>query len=204
MKKLPLCLTAVICVSLLNLACTDEAAECHKLAANNQNSEAIPFCEKACNLNDGEGCFYLGLFYRYSGATQDAARLKRLMNLTDNYSGATQDVAQDVAQKLSAATYYEKACNLNYALGCLELGLLYEVGNGVRQDYQMAKTYHEKACDLNYGTGCFVLARLYERGHVLKNSQTAKGYAKEYYGKACYLGNKYGCDDYQKLDKKGY
>lgn len=28
--------------------------------------------------------------------------------------------------------------------------------------------------------------------------------AKELYGKACDLGNQFGCDDYKKLQQKGY
>lgn len=164
-------------------ACTDEAAECRKLYAADQQSEAIPFCEKACNQNDGEACFFLGLFYS---------------------SGVIQDATQRLKNYLKAKTYLEKACDLNNGYGCILLGELYDNGQGVRQDDQMAKAYYEKACDQNNGSGCFRLARHYERGHVLKNSQTAKGYAKEYYGKACYLGDKNGCEDYQKLDKKGY
>ena len=49
--------------------------------------------------------------------------------------------------------------------------------------------------------GCIGLAVLYENGKgIWQNFSTAK----EYYGKACYLGFQLGCDDYRKLNEKGY
>ena len=105
MKKPLLCLTAVICFSLLNIACNDdESTECRNLFGAQQYSEALPFCEKACNQNSGDGCFFLGFLYYIDQGYQQAK------------------------------TYFEKACNLNVADGCLNIGNYYYNGYGVRQD----------------------------------------------------------------------
>jgi len=44
----------------LNIACTDEAAECRNLYDAEQFSEALTVCEKACNMNNGNGCLTIG------------------------------------------------------------------------------------------------------------------------------------------------
>ena len=87
-------------------------------------------------------------------------------------------------------------------LGCVNLGLLYEDGKGVKQDYRKAKLYYEKACrNLNEALGCFGIGTRYNKGlGVRQNSQTAK----EYYGKACDLGEQAGCNKYRELNEKGY
>jgi len=86
MKQLPLCLTVVISFSLLNVACTDETAQCQNLYNHEQYSEAFPFCQEACNLNNGLGCSNLGLVY-------------------SNGQGVRQNYQ-------TAKEYYGKACNL--------------------------------------------------------------------------------------------
>ena len=112
MKKLPLCLTAVICFSVLNVATADPVTDCGTRMDGEQYREALPFCQKACNWNDGLGCFAVGLLY-------------------EKGEGVRQDYQQ-------AKKYYEKACNLNILDGCRNFGLLYKNGQGVRQDFQTA------------------------------------------------------------------
>ena len=45
-------------------------------------------------------------------------------------------------------------------VGCGMLGVMYEKGNGVRQDKYMAKEYYGKACDLGAQDGCDEYKRL--------------------------------------------
>lgn len=139
MKKLLLCLTAVICFSLLNVATANPMTDCGTRMDGEQYREALPFCQEACNLNYGQGCFNLGILYA-------------------NGRGVRQDYQQ-------AKTYYEKACNLNYRLGCFNLGFLYEEGLGVRQNFQTAKEYFGKACDLGEQVGCDRYRELNEKGY---------------------------------------
>ncbi|WP_406038751.1 tetratricopeptide repeat protein [Succinimonas sp.] len=117
-------LTAVICFIVLKIACTadDEHFQCYRLYDSKKYSEALPMCEKSCNLNNGIACFILGFMYEFG-----------------------KGVAQDYQQ---TKTYYDKACNLDFDEGCSMLGILYETGKGVGQNFQMAKEYYGKACDL--------------------------------------------------------
>lgn len=103
MNKTLLCLPAVICFSLLNVATADSITECRKLLDSSQYREPLAFCQEACNMNKGTGCN--------------------------------------------------------------NLGWLYDNGLGVRQNFRTAK---------------------------------------EYYGKACDSGDQQGCDNYRKLNEKGY
>ncbi len=201
MKKLLLCLTTVICFSLLNVATAKELERslqrcneenngplCYWAGFFYQNKQNYPlakqYYEKSCDLNYGEGCTALGFLYK-------------------DGEGVRQDYQQ-------AKTYFEQGCNTEEVLhndgfsdgmGCVELGLFYDNGEVVKQDYQQAKLYYEKACNMNNRNGCFGLGTLYKTGRgVRQNFQTAK----EYYGKACDLGLQYGCDHYRKLNEKGY
>ena len=58
----------------------------------------------------------------------------------------------------------------------------------------------KKACDLKYGVSCAILGGLYYEGQGVRQN---KSIAKEYYGKACDLGNQVGCDYHKELHEKG-
>ena len=81
------------------------------------------------------------------------------------------------------------------------LGLLYEEGKGVRQDYQTAKKWYEKAAKQKNGGAQFLLGNLYENGNGVRQNYAQ---AKEYFGQACDNGLQIGCDKYAELNKKGY
>ena len=86
------------------------------------------------------------------------------------------------------------------ALGCSNLGLLYQSGQGVNQDYQKAAQLYQKACDSGEAVGCFGLGFLYKNGQGVRQDFST---AKQYYGKACDLGFQIGCNWYRKLNERG-
>ena len=143
--KIKLFLSAAICLSLSNTTLANNVDLCVTKIKAELYTEAVPYCEKACNLNDGVGCNNLGELYdKGHGVKQDHQRAKN---------------------------YYEKSCNLNDdGQGCAKLGELYES----KQDYQQAKIYYEKSChtddELEYGydpnltSGCNNLGSLYKNG----------------------------------------
>ena len=45
-----------------------------------------------------------------------------------------------------AKIYFEHACGLVESISCNVLGIMYENGDGVKQDIEKAKFYHQKAC----------------------------------------------------------
>ena len=111
--KIKLFLSAAICLSLSNTTFANNIDLCTTKLNAGLYTEAVPYCEKACNLNNGLRCGLLGVLYAVG-----------------------QGVRQNYQQ---AKTYYEKACNLNEGLGCSGLGFLYAEGQGVRQ----SKRYRE-------------------------------------------------------------
>ena len=67
-----------------------------------------------------------------------------------------------------AAELYQKACDGESARGCYNLGILYEDGQGVKQNYQKAAQLYKKACDGESAGGCHNLGFLYENGQGVK------------------------------------
>jgi TPR repeat protein len=53
-----------------------------------------------------------------------------------------------------AFKYFEKACSLDYGLGCNNLGVNYEKGLGVGKDASKAASLYKKACALGYEKAC--------------------------------------------------
>ncbi|WP_283446627.1 tetratricopeptide repeat protein [Helicobacter pylori] len=100
---------------------------------------------------------------------------------------------------IQAKEYFEKACNLNYAKGCVSLGSLYEGENLVirreprlKKRLEKAIQYYSKACDLKDGEGCFNLGLIYElNGYGVVKKDLKK--AARYYSKACELDYDGGC-----------
>ena len=59
---------------------------------------------------------------------------------------------------------FSKACRLEFADGCYNLGISYFYGEGVKQDTNTAKKYLNKACDLGSQVGCDGYKKLNELG----------------------------------------
>lgn len=139
--------------------------------------EAIPYFEKAIALGDNK---------RYP-----------MFLLARSY-----DKLQDY---YNAKKYYEIGCSkgnedLSQADNCYNLGLMYNEGQGVRQDYYKAAELYKKACDMKYGAACNNLGLLYAKGQGVKQNHST---AKHYFGKACDLGEQVGCNNYKILYEQG-
>ena len=72
--------------------------------------------------------------------------------LADDFDDAVKAYKAGDYQK--AAKLYQKACDGGVAVGCYILGVLYDNGQGLRQDKSRAKEYYGKACDLGEQMGC--------------------------------------------------
>jgi hypothetical protein len=110
MKKLLLCLTAVISFSLLNVATADSLSDyCESLIKNQKLIEAITVCVEACNLNEAKGCGLAGVLYA-AGAEYSENSLQE----------------RQYFQK--AKEYYGKSCVLGDTRGCADYRRLNERG----------------------------------------------------------------------------
>ena len=84
-----------------------------------------------------------------------------------------------------AIQYCADLCN-NYHVGgaCLELGIVYKNGQGVKQDNEKVKTYLSKACDLSsiYTNTCYDIGVMYYNGDKVPQN---KNIAQEFFRKSC-------------------
>ena len=81
-------------------------------------------------------------------------------------------------------------------LGCFSLGVIYELGKGVKQDDVEAVKWFRTACEKGYGRGCSGLGVMYELGKGVRQSNYE---ALTYYGKACDMKDQLGCEGYAQL-----
>jgi len=158
-------------------------------------SKAIKLYRKGCNLQNGLSCNILGDFYKEG-----------------NY------LEKDISK---AMKFYKKSCKY-YPSGCI-LGYIYEddFTNFSQPDFYFytyqdinkkdnfeAVKYYKQTCDAIWkffnersfslrSTPCNNLGVHYERGTGVKQSLFK---AKEYYGKACDMGSKKGCENYRRLN----
>ncbi len=126
---------------------------------------------------------------------------KEIFNFAVHGGGGTfrSDGLEAKEYYIQAKEYFEKACNLNYAKGCTELGGLYEGENlvigenpSLKERLKKAVQYYSKACDLKDGEGCSFLGLVYElNGYGVVKKDLKK--AIQYYVKACELDDVGGC-----------
>jgi len=63
-----------------------------------------------------------------------------------------------------AAEWYKKAADQGHALARYDLGVLYDQGNGVRQDYTVAAAWYRKSADQGLAEAQYNLAGQYAKG----------------------------------------
>ncbi len=98
-------------------------------------TRAKKYFEKACKLNNAEGCMLSAAFY--------------------------DGVIKGFKKDKKAFKYYSKACELNYGDGCEILGDIYHHGEGVTQNFKKAFQYYSKACELNEALTCTFVGAFY-------------------------------------------
>jgi len=76
----------------------------------------------------------------------------------------------------------QKACDKGNMKSCADLGIAYDLGRGVRQNYSKARKLYKKACDKNNMNACFNLGILYDNGKGVRQNYSK---ARKLYKKAC-------------------
>ena len=94
-----------------------------------------------------------------------------------------------------------QAAKQGYADAQSNLGVMYEEGQGARQDYAQAVQWYRKAAEQGLAEAQYNLGVMYAKGEgVRQNYKIAKGW----FGKACDNGLQRGCDAYRELNRAGY
>ena len=90
------------------------------------------------------------------------------------------------------------AAEQGHAEAQFNLGVMYDNGQGVKQDYFKAVEWYQKAAEQGIAQAQYSLGIMYYDGKGVRQNYTK---AKEYFGLAC--DNKYqdGCDIYKKLNQ---
>ena len=128
-------------------------------------------------------------------AAQEQAAREKVALLQELHDHAAERLKEGLAldnQKRyeEAMPLYQKACDGGEMAGCANLGVLYESGNGVPQDFERARVLYQKACDGGEMAGCASLSGMYWAGAgVAKNDALARIFAQ----KACDCGFMEGC-----------
>ncbi len=109
-----------------------------------------------------------------------------------SYASDLQDGINAIKDKKSAKAHelFSKACDANNANGCMDLGIMYDTGNGVKQNKIKAVQLYTKACDGGNAKGCL------NAGLMYGNAEGVEGdYSKAFklLSKACEGKNAKGC-----------
>ncbi|WP_226997708.1 tetratricopeptide repeat protein, partial [Helicobacter pylori] len=164
-------------------------------------TRAKEYFEKACKLNDADGCIILREAYSKAIASKNAREsIEKALEHTATAKACKSNDAEkckDLAEFYLNANdlkktleYHSKACKLNNAEGCMLSATFYnDMIKGLKKDKKDLE-YYSKACELNYGDGCAILGDIYHNGEgVAKDLKKAFGY----YSKACELNEALTC-----------
>lgn len=94
-------------------------------------------------------------------------------------------VAQVQNDYATARQFYEKAAGMDYAASYVNLGQLYQTGNGVPKDYGEARKWYEKAVAADDPAGLHAMGWLYEQGNGVPQDYAE---ARRWYEKAIAAG----------------
>lgn len=132
----------------------------------------VEMCARECDAGSGDLCGRLGA----------------------NYEFGTNDAGKDQAR---GTAYYDRACALGSATGCVSSGRMHEYGHGVPKDFPVAAAAYEKACGLGWQVGCANWAIMLENGRGVTRDLAR---AKELYRGACKAGAGLACDRLKVLE----
>lgn len=160
------------CDSNIAFACTNLAELLENKHDKNKANNIIDILQKACDLEDGAGCIFLGFMNeRGLETTKDTNKAQELYT-KGNTLNANSCIFNDDAR------------------ACLFLGLSYKKGYGFEINNKLANTWYDKACSLNNDYACTFLGELYLFGEGVKKD---KNKANDYFFKGCILGDPDGC-----------
>ena len=103
---------------------------------------------------------------------------------------------------LTANQKFEKSCNDGKMQSCIELGMLYYTGEGIKKDLKKSQKLFKKACKNRVSRGCYYLGFGFLRGG--EGIEKSKRKAMLAFGRGCNIGSERSCVQYRILRDKGY
>lgn len=130
-------------------------------------AKTIRYLKDSCNNKGAKSCGVLG--YIYEGGYGVNVNLK------------------------SAISYYKKACDLRYGVGCVNLGVIY----AKVENYKDANSYFARACEMRNAEGCLNLGISYLYGYGVSVGEIRAKLlfreARQYYIESCDKQNALDC-----------
>jgi uncharacterized protein len=165
-------------------------------------AQALTFNQKACELGSLEGCYWAAdAIDDGEGTPQDRIKARALFgeNCGRNHAASCTQYGYLLEQKLlpdekrdrkGARIAYEKGCRLGNSVGCGNLGIMQEWGNGGPPDMAGAFANYDKACEMRLASACAAMARMHAAG---KGTVASPSLAAAYRHRACELGDEQSC-----------
>ena len=97
---------------------------------------------------------------------------------------------------------YKQLCDNGKMQSCIELGILYYTGEGVKKDMKKSQKLFKKACKNRVSRGCYYLGFGFLRGG--ENIEKSKRKAMLSFGRGCNIGSERSCVQFRILRDKGY
>jgi TPR repeat protein len=118
-----------------------------------------------------------------AGGSGDACR-----RLAVTYEFGKSDAGHD---ETLGTTYFDRACALGDAPGCVSSGQMHEYAHGVPKDVAAAAAAYSKACTIGSQVGCANFAIMLENGRGVRKDLER---ARTLYDGACKAGAGLACD----------
>ena len=106
------------------------------------------------------------------------------------------------SMNLLANQEYKQLCDDGKMHSCVDLGMLYYTGEGVKQDMKKSEKLFKKACKNRVARGCYYLGFSFMRGG--EGIKKSKRKAMLAFGRACNMGSERSCIKYRMLKSQGY
>ena len=103
---------------------------------------------------------------------------------------------------LSANQKFKQLCNDGKMQSCIELGMLYYTGEGVKKNMKKSQKLFKKACKNRVSRGCYYLGYGFLRGG--EGIEKNKRKAMLAFARGCNLGSERSCIQFRILRDKGY
>lgn len=164
--------------------------------------QALSFNQQGCTLGHQEACYWAAsAIDRGEGAPKDQIKARALFaeNCARNHAASCTQYGYLLGQKLlpdekrdrkGARAAYEKGCRLGSSVGCNNLAIHQEWGQGGPADFAAANANYDKACERRMADACAALSRMHSAG---KGTVASPSLAAAYRQRACELGHEKSC-----------
>lgn len=167
-------------------------------------TRAKEYFEKACRLNDADGCTILREAYSNGGVILKGSARESIEKALEHTATAKAcksndaEKCKDLAEFYfnandikNALEYYSKSCKLNNVEGCMLSATFYnDMIKGLKKDKKDLE-YYSKACELNEALTCTLVGEFYRDGEGVAKDEKQ---TTENLEKSCKLGLKEACD----------